>query len=81
MAPKGSQKGKGKASGGAKMPTSVTNQHLSVDWNRIKGCISEHIGGLIRTYNVGSVKDEWVWDLFYKIIFLDPVTTRHFSQF
>ena len=28
-----------------------------------------------------GVKDEREWDLFYDIIFLDPVKTRHFSQF
>jgi hypothetical protein len=79
MAPKGSSKGKGKAR--AKMPTSVINRRLSLDRDRIKGFISEHIRGLIRIYNVCGVKDERAWDLFYDIIFLDPVTTRHFSQF
>ena len=79
MAPKGSSKGKGKAR--AKMPTSVINRRLSLDQDCIKGFISEHIRGLIRIYNVCGVKDERAWDLFYDIIFLDPVTTRHFSQF
>jgi hypothetical protein len=72
MAPKGSSNGMGKAR--AKMPTSVINRRLSLAWDRIKGFIPEHIRGLIRIYNVA-------WDLFYDIIFLDPVTTRHFSQF
>jgi hypothetical protein len=81
MAPKGSRKGKGKATARAKMPTSVINRRLSLDRDRIKGFISEHIRGLIRIYNVCGVKDERAWDLFYDIIFLDPVTTRHFSQF
>jgi len=81
MAPKGSRKGKGKATARAKMPTSVINRHLSLDWDRIKGLNSEHSRGLIRIYNVRGVKDERAWDLFYDIIFLDPVTTRHFSQF
>jgi hypothetical protein len=31
--------------------------------------------------DVCGVKDERAWDLFCGIIFLDPVTTRHFSQF
>jgi len=79
MAPKGSSKGKGKAR--AKMLTSVINRRLSLDRDRIKGFISEHIPGLIRIYNVSGIKDERAWDLFYDIIFLDPVTTRHFSQF
>jgi hypothetical protein len=79
MAPKGSSKGKGKAR--AKMPTLVINRRLTLDWDRIKGFISEYIRGLIRIYNVCGVKDERAWALFYDIIFLDPVTTRQFSQF
>jgi len=79
MAPKGRSKGKGKVR--AKMPTSVINPHLSLNWDRIKGFISEHIRGLIRIYNACGVKDERAWDLFYNIIFLDPVTTHHFLQF
>jgi hypothetical protein len=63
------------------MPTSVINRRLSLDLDRIKGLISEHIRGLIQIYNVCSLKDERAWDLFYDIIFLDPVTTRHLSQF
>jgi hypothetical protein len=80
MAPKGSRKGKGKATARATMPTSVINRCLTLDRDRIKGFISEHIRGLIQIYNVCGVKDERAWDLFYEIIFLDPVTTRHFSQ-
>ena len=79
MAPKGSSKGKGKAR--AKMPTSGINRRLSFDQDSINGFISEHIHGLIRIYNVCGVKDERAWDLFYDIIFLDPDTTRHISQF
>jgi hypothetical protein len=45
------------------------------------GFISEHIRGLICIYNLCRVKDERAWDPFYHIIFLDPVTTCHFSQF
>jgi hypothetical protein len=65
----------------AKMLTSVINRPLSLHRDRIKGFISEHIRGLIRLYNVWGVKDERAWDLIYDIIFLDPVTTSHFSQF
>jgi len=79
MAPKGSSKGKGKAR--EKIPTSVINRRLSLDRDRMKGFISEHIRGLIRIYNVCGVKDGRAWDRFHDIIFLDPVTTRHFSQF
>jgi len=63
------------------MPTSVLNRCMSFDRDLIEGFISEHIRGLIRIYNVCGVKDERAWDLFYDIIFLDPVTTRHCSQF
>jgi len=79
MAPKGSSKGMAKAR--AKMPTSVIHRRLSLDRDSIKGFISEPICGLIRIYNVCGVKDERAWDLFYDIIFVDPVTTRHFSEF
>jgi hypothetical protein len=41
----------------------------------------EHIRGLIRIYNVCGVKDERAWDLFKNMIFVDAVTTSHFSQF
>jgi hypothetical protein len=81
MAPKGSRKGKGKATARVKMPTSVINRCLSLDRDCIKGFISEYIRGLIRIYNVCGVKDERAWDDFYDIFFLDAVTTRHFSQF
>jgi len=81
MAPKGSRKGKGKTTARAKMPTSVMNGRLSLDRHREKGFISEHIGVLIRLYNVCGVKDVRAWDHFYEKIFLDPVTTLHFSQF
>jgi len=79
MAPKGSSKRNGKAR--AKMPTSVINRRLSLHRDRINGFISEHISGLIRIYNVCSIKDERAWDLFYDIIFLYLVTTHHISQF
>jgi len=79
MATKGSSRGTWKAR--AKMPTSVINQRLSLDWDRIKGFISEHILGLTQLYNVCGVMDERAWDLFYDIVFLDPVTTCHYSQF
>jgi len=76
----GSRKGMGKATARATMPTSGINPCLSLTRDRMKGFISEHIRGLIRIFNVCGVKDEWAWDLCYDIIFLDPVTTRHFSQ-
>jgi hypothetical protein len=75
----GGSKGKGPAR--AKMPTSVINRRLSLDRDHIKGFITEQNHGGIRIYNVCGVKHERAWDLIYNIIFLDPVTTRHFSQF
>jgi len=81
MAPKGRCKEKGNATAWAKMPTSVRNQGLLLDRDCMKGFIMEHIRGLIRIYNVCGIQDERAWDLSYDIIFLDPVTTGHFSQF
>ena len=63
------------------MATLGINRRLSLDWDCIKVFISDHIRGLIVIYNVCGVKDERAWDLFNDIIFLDPVTTRHISQF
>ena len=47
----------------------------------MKRFISEYICGPIRIYNVCTVKDERAWDFFDDVIFLDPVTSRNFSQF
>jgi len=63
------------------MPTSVINRCLSLDRNHIKRFISEHNRGLIWIDNVSRVKVERAWDLFYDIIFLDPVTTHDISKF
>ena len=79
MAPKGSRNGKAKSS--ARIPTSVISRRLYLDRDSIKGFIPEYIRGLIWIYHVCSVKDERALDLLSDIIFLDPVTTRHFSQF
>jgi hypothetical protein len=81
MAPKGSRKGNGKGTAMATILTSVINRRLSLDRDRITGCISEHIRGLIPIFNVCGFKDVRDWDLMYDINFLDPVTTRHLSQF
>ena len=81
MTPKGRHKRNGKETATEKMPTSVINQRLSLDEDRIKGFISEHIRRLIRIYNVCGVKGERAWDLLYDKIFLDLITTRHLSQF
>jgi hypothetical protein len=79
MAPMGSSKGKGKAR--ANMLSSVISQCLSLDYNHIKGFISENIHGLIQIYNVCGIKDARALDFIYDRIFVDSVTTRHFSQF
>jgi hypothetical protein len=81
MAPKGSRKGSEKATAGAKMLTSVINQRMLLDWDGIKGFISEHICRLIRLYKVCNLTDEKTSDILYGIIFLDRLMTRHFSQF
>ena len=81
MASKSILKGKGKATAKAKMLTSVINRHLSSDRDRINRFILKHIRGLIRIFIVCSVNVERARDLFYDIIFLDPVMTCHFSQF
>jgi hypothetical protein len=79
MALKGSRKGKGKAR--AQTPASVIYRCLTLDWDCVKGFISEHIHGLIPIYNVCGVNDERAWDLLYDTIFLGPVTTHHISKF
>ena len=81
MAPKGIRNGKGKATARAKLMTSAINYRLSLIRDHIKGCISDHNCRLIWIYNVCGVKDERAWDHFYDIFFLDPVMTRHISQF
>jgi len=81
MPPKGSPNEKGNATGRAKIPTSVINPPHWLDRDCIKAFISDDIRGLIRKYNVCGVKDERAWDLFNDIIFLDAITTCHFSQF
>jgi hypothetical protein len=81
MAPESNRKGMGRATPRANMPTSVITRHLSLDQDRLDGFISEHIRGHIRIFNICGVKDERAWDLFCDIIYLDPVTTCHFSQF
>jgi hypothetical protein len=80
MVPKGSCKEKGKANARAKMPTSVINECLLFNRDQIKGLISEHICGLKWIYNVCGTTDDHTWDLFYDIIFVDTVLTRHVSQ-
>ncbi|KAF8542577.1 hypothetical protein BDD12DRAFT_876118 [Trichophaea hybrida] len=78
MVPKGSSKGQGLVR--AKIPISVINRRLSLDQVHMKGFMSVYIWVHILIYNVGVVKDDRAWDLFYDIIFLDPVMTRQFSQ-
>jgi len=81
MAPKGSHQGKTNKTARAKMPTSVINQHLSLDRDRMQKLILEHIRGPMRRYNAHRVKDEMACGHFYHIMFCDPVITHHFSQF
>jgi len=81
MPPKGSHKGKGKATAKAKMPTLVINRRLSLDRELINRFITRLVCGLVQIYNVCGIKDERAWDVFYDIIFIDPLTTCHFSTF
>jgi hypothetical protein len=46
-----------------------------------KQFMAEHIRGLIWMYAIHGVKDDGAIDLMYDILFMDPVTTRHFRQF
>jgi len=63
------------------MPTSGINRSLSLVWDRKKVFMSEPIRGPLWIYNYPGFKEERAWDLFYDIIFLDSVTTHHFSPF
>ena len=81
MAPNGSRKGQAKATARAIIQTLDIHRPLSLDWDRIKGFISERIRILKLIYNVCGIKDESASGPFYDINILDPVTTRHFSQF
>jgi len=78
---KGEPQGKGEDNSYAKMPTLVINRRLTLDRDHIQGFMSEQIHSLVRIYNVCGVQAERDWDLVYDIIFLDPVTTPHLSQF
>jgi len=75
-APKGSSKGKVKAR--AKMPTSIVNGRLLLDWYRIMGFMSEYLYELRRIDNVRGVNHDRAWDLFCDLILLDPVTMSKF---
>jgi hypothetical protein len=46
-----------------------------------KSVLSEHIRAMIRMYGIGGIKDGATEQLFYEILFLDPLTTRHFGRF
>jgi len=81
MAPKGSRKGKGKATARAKMPTSVIHRRLSLDRNSTTGFISVCIRGLVRMNYVCGVKDQRARTSFMIESFLIPSRLATFSQF
>jgi hypothetical protein len=81
IAPKGSRKAKGKGRARVKMPTSVMNRGLSLDPDHRKEFISESIPGCTQIYKVCRIRDARALYLFYEIIFVEPVMTRHFSKF
>jgi len=64
----------------AKMPTSVIMRWLLLDWDRIQGILSAQICRLIEILNTCGITNESAWDLFYEIVFPDPVTPRHYPQ-
>jgi hypothetical protein len=64
-----------------KPTTAMIDRHLGFEKPRTKALMSEQIRALIRIYHISGIKSERAWDLLYDVLFLDPVTTRHFSQF
>jgi len=62
------------------MLTSGIYRCLTMDRDFIKEFISDHSHGLIHICDVCGVKDGRAQDCSDDIIFLDPVTTHHFSQ-
>jgi hypothetical protein len=53
---------------------------LKLDGYR-KTYLAEHIRGLIRIYGLGGIKSDGALGLLYDILFIDNITTNHFSQF
>jgi hypothetical protein len=43
--------------------------------------MAEHLRALIRIYSIGGIKDGAIEQLFYEILFLDPLTTHHLGRF
>jgi hypothetical protein len=46
-----------------------------------KSIMAEQVRAMIRMYGMGGVKDGATDQLFYEILFLDPLTTQHFGRF
>jgi hypothetical protein len=81
MPPKGNHRENGKLTTRAIMPTSVMNECVLLNRDRVMEFISEGIRESIWIYNVYGINDERALDLFCDLIFLEPVRTAHFSQF
>jgi hypothetical protein len=64
-----------------KPTTKEIDRFLRFNKPRTKSLMSEHIRPMIRMYHISGIKSERAWDLMHDILFLDPVTTRHFGQF
>jgi hypothetical protein len=79
MAAVGSHEGTRKATGRAKLPTSVMNQHLLLDWDHMKEFTPEHLCELMRIYHVCSLEEERAQGLLDDIVFLNSITTCHCS--
>jgi hypothetical protein len=46
-----------------------------------KSIMAEQLRAVICMYGIGGIKDGPIDQLFYEILFLDPLTTRHFGRF
>jgi hypothetical protein len=46
-----------------------------------KSIMAEQLRAMIRMYGIGGIKDGAIDQLFYEILFLDPLTPRHFGRF
>jgi hypothetical protein len=61
-------------------PTARLKAALHLD-GPAKSLMAEHLRAMIRMYGIGGIKDGAIEQLFYEILFLDPLTTRHFGRF
>jgi hypothetical protein len=60
--------------------TARMKEALDLDSNE-KSVMAEHVQAMIRAYGIGGITDSLVDRMCFEIIFLDPLTVRHFEQF